>query len=173
MANQKKSTRGFTPSVKLGDATMSRAFSTSPSSTAGFTLLEVLLSVAVIALLAGISMPVYELFYSSNQLDLDTQTVVEQMDRAESYARASVGDSDWGVRLEQGSVILFQGSSYGSGDPDLEESADISPSTTWEGQDEFIFLKYTGLPFKIEDVKIIANEDFRTISVNTNGTISY
>jgi hypothetical protein len=70
-------------------------------------------------------------------------------------------------------VILFQGSSYGSGDPDLEESADISPSTTWEGQDEFIFLKYTGLPFKIEDVKIIANEDFRTISVNTNGTISY
>ena len=64
---------------------------------AGFTLLEVLLSVAIIALIAGIGTPVYQSFQTRNDLDVVTNTVAQSLRRAQVLARASDGDTTWGV----------------------------------------------------------------------------
>ena len=53
---------------------------------AGFTLMEVLLSMAIISILVGLSMPFYESFVRRNDLGLATQTVSAMLRRAETYA---------------------------------------------------------------------------------------
>jgi prepilin-type N-terminal cleavage/methylation domain-containing protein len=50
---------------------------------AGFTLLEMLLSVTIIGMLVGISMPFYESFVRRNDLAIATQTVSTMLRRAE------------------------------------------------------------------------------------------
>ena len=52
-------TKGLTPSVKLGEVPKARDIVASPSSTAGFTLLEILLSVALFGLLVTTLMGAY------------------------------------------------------------------------------------------------------------------
>jgi prepilin-type N-terminal cleavage/methylation domain-containing protein len=57
----------------------------------GFTLIEILLSVALIGILAGLSLPVYQAFQVKNDLSVAVDTVVQSMRRAQMLSRASQG----------------------------------------------------------------------------------
>ena len=58
---------------------------------AGFTVLEILISVAIIAVLLGISMATFVAFRSSQGLDKDTETVVETLEQALRLSRPNRG----------------------------------------------------------------------------------
>ena len=145
-----------------------------PQKTAGFTLLEALLTFALVAVLAGISIPVYQSFQQRNDLDIATNTCVQSLRRAQTLAQAVANDQSWGVYLASGNLTIYQGVNYTSRDPNFDEFFDLPASVSVDSPKEFVFSKVSGLPTAAGNVTLISsNNQTKTITVNSKGTVSY
>jgi prepilin-type N-terminal cleavage/methylation domain-containing protein len=142
----------------------------------GFTLLEMLLSVGLIAALAGMSLPIFASFNNRNDLDIETQSVAGMLRRAETYARTMNGDSSWGVKVQSGSAVLFKGATYATRDTTADET-DAIPATVAVGgtATEVVFAKFTAAPNTSGTITLThtAINDVRTITLNAKGMVDY
>ena len=158
------------------------------SSSKGFTLLELLLCFALIALLLGVSTPIYFSLFSRNDLAVATNEVAQSLGRASFLSAASQGDCAWGVKVIDGSIVIFKGAvvnnvcdaapTYSTRDADYDEIYSIasSVSVNQSGITEVVFYKMTGLPVP-QDIGTITltstNGESKTITINAKGTITY
>ena len=140
----------------------------------GFTLLEVLLSITLIAILAAISVPFYQSFQVRNDLDIATNTVVQALRQAQTLSQAVDQDISWGVKIQIGSIILFKGPNYISRDSSYDEIYDISSGIASSGLDEIVFAKFTGEP-PMTGTTILTSSggEIRNITINSKGMITY
>lgn len=140
----------------------------------GFTLIELLLSVAMISLILGISAPLFQSLQVRNDLDIAGVTFAQTARRAQMLARASDGDTSWGVYISSGSSTLFKGGSYSTRDLAYDEIFTFSTSITPSGLSEIVYTKFTGLPQSTGTVTLTstANET-RILTINAKGTVSY
>lgn len=141
----------------------------------GFTLLEVLLSVAIISLIAGISLPVLGSFNERNNLDVATQGIVSQLRRGQTYARGVNGDSQWGVHVQSGDATLFKGVSYAGRDASFDEITTIPSSITASGTTDILYSKLEATPSTPGTITLTStnNNQSRTITVNAEGMVAY
>lgn len=140
----------------------------------GFILLEVLLSLTVIALLAGVSIPVYRKLQTKNDLDVAITTVVQIGRRAQLRAQAMDGDSNWGIYIQQGSITLFKGDSYFTRDVTVDEVTNILPAITPTGVSEVVFDKFFGEPQITGTITLTSNDnEVRTAVINSKGMFEY
>lgn len=140
----------------------------------GFTLIEVLLSVAIIGILVGLSLPIYQSFQNRNDLDIAAQNVTDTLRRAETYSRAVNGDSQWGVEIQSGAVTLFKGTSFASRNTTYDEAISMSTSISLTGLSEVLFTKVTGAPNTTGSVTLTSsNNDTRTVTINAKGMVDY
>lgn len=140
----------------------------------GFTLIEVLFSVAAIAIIAGISMPIYQSFQVRNDLDIATVTVAQSFRRVQVLSQAVDGDTSWGIKIQSGSITLFKGTSYASRDTTFDEVFDVPTSITPSGISEVVFAKFTGLPQSTGIISLTSNtNETRTITINAKGMVAY
>lgn len=141
---------------------------------AGFSLIELLLSVTIIGILVGLSLPVYNSFAVRNDLDLTGQQVVGALRRAQTYAMGMQSDSAWSVRVEATTVTLFKGTVFGSRDTNYDETISVPGSVTVGGLSEVQFSKLTAAPNTTGSITLTSNaNDSRTITVNAKGRIEY
>lgn len=139
----------------------------------GFTLIEVLLSIALIGLISGIGAIVYQQLQGRNDLDIAVSTVAQNHRRAQVLSRAIEGDATWGVRVDPGNVTLFQGSSFATRNAVFDEVTSISPALGSSGLTEVVFLKLTGLPQSTGTLTFTGTNGVRTLTLNAQGTITY
>ncbi len=139
----------------------------------GFTLLELLLSVAIIGIFAGLSLPVYRTLLSKNDLDIATVTTAQTLRRAQIQSLAVDGDTTWGMKVQSGSIVLFKGASYPARDTVYDESFDIPTTISPSGTTEYVFSKLTGLPQSAGSVNLSTENDNRSVTINEKGTITY
>ncbi|MEI8103724.1 MAG: type II secretion system protein [Candidatus Moraniibacteriota bacterium] len=140
----------------------------------GFTLLEMLLSVALMGALAGLSLPVYQSFQVRNDLDIAATTLAQSIRRAEVLSQGSAGDTTWGVAIQSGSIVIFQGASYAVRDVTWDEVFSVPTSITVTGASEIIFAKVTGLPTTTPTITLSTPiNETRTLTINTYGTVLY
>lgn len=140
----------------------------------GFTLLEVLLSVAVITLISGIFLVVYQAFQVRNDLDIAATTYVHTLRRAQILSQAVDGDMPWGVYIVSGNITLFRGTSYITRESSLDEIFDLPASITPSGISEIVFNKLSGLPQITGSVTLTSNtNETNIITINSKGTIEY
>lgn len=140
----------------------------------GFTLLEVLLSVGIMTLILGISLPLFQGFQTRNDLDLTTQSIVEGLRRAEVYARGSSGDTSWGLHVVAGTATVFRGTSYAARDTTVDETITIPSSMTPSGLGDVIFSRFTGYPNTTGTITLATTaNDSRTVTLNAKGLVSY
>jgi type II secretory pathway pseudopilin PulG len=140
----------------------------------GFTLLEVLLSFAAIAVIAGISIPAYQVFQVRNDLDIAATTLVQTLRRAQLLSQALDNDASWGVALQAGSTTLFQGASYASRDPAFDEVFEVPLSIVPSGLSEVVFLRFTSLPGATGTVTFTSNaNEARVVTINEKGMVEY
>src|SRR5688500_3965785 len=146
----------------------------------GFTLIEVLMSVVIIGMLVGMSLPIYQSFQTRNDLAIATEGVAGMLRRAQTYARgmSNTIQNDtalWGVHVEVGSATLFKGASYAARDTSLDEVMSI-PATFSVAASDVRFSKMYGLPTATGTVATITTNntnDSRTITINAKGMVSY
>jgi len=140
----------------------------------GFTLIEVLLSIAGVAIIAGISIPVYQSFQVRNDLDIATVEIAQSARRTQTLSQAVDGDTSWGIKIQSGSVAVFKGVSYAARDSTFDEVFEVPTSITASGISEIVFAKFTGLPQTTGTITLTSNtNETRTITINAKGMVSY
>ncbi|HEY5695319.1 MAG TPA: prepilin-type N-terminal cleavage/methylation domain-containing protein [Candidatus Saccharimonadales bacterium] len=141
----------------------------------GFTLIEVLLSVGVITLIAGITIPVYLAYANRNDLTEIQYAAASGLRRAATYSRAMNSDSQWGVAVANNAMTLFKGDSYSGRDTTYDESTPLPSTITVSGLTEIIFAKRTGLPNIIGTITLHSNavNESKQITINGKGVVSY
>jgi prepilin-type N-terminal cleavage/methylation domain-containing protein len=110
----------------------------------GFTILEVLISVAIFGLLAGLSTTAYASFAKKQALDAAASTAAAMLRDARAQTIASVGGSQYGVQIEADRFVLFQGSTYSASASTSRAvyfSSRVKASSTAQS---FVFERVTG-----------------------------
>lgn len=141
---------------------------------AGFTLVELLVSIVIIGLLSGLSLPVYASFVRRNDLDLTAQSLVMTLRRAETYARAVNYDSAWSVEIQTASIILFRGTVFGSRNTAFDETIAIPAAITPSGLGEVQFTKFSAAPNTTGTITLTSNaNETRVVTINAKGMVDY
>lgn len=140
----------------------------------GYTLLEVLLSVAIILIMAGLSIPVFQSFQNRNDLGVATEILANNLWRAQIFSANSKEDSQWGIKTGNGKVILFKGNDYQNRDQIFDEIYETSTTLSFSGDQEIIFKKLSGEPDAPKSF-ILTNINGKSIIVlvNEKGTVNY
>ncbi len=140
----------------------------------GFTLLEVLLSLALMSAIVGVSAPIYQSFQVKNDLDLAANAVAAGFRRAQILSLASDGDSSWGVHIAAGSITIFKGASYAGRDSAYDETTVVPGTITPTGLGDAVFARVTGASGAAGTVTLTASTgQVRTVALSAKGTVTY
>lgn len=139
----------------------------------GFTLLELLLCVAIISGLAGLSLPVYRNLIKKNDLDIAVNTVVSSLRRAQVLSQAVDGDTTWGLKTQSGSVVIFKGESFTTRDTNFDETFEVPTTISISGTTEIVFTKFTGFPQSTGTINLSSESDVRSVTINGKGMVDY
>jgi len=139
----------------------------------GFTLLEILLSVGIIALISGITAIVYSSFQVKNNIDLAQIVTAHTLRRAQIQAQTGDGDDTWGVYISSTEIIQFKGASYATRDSAFDEIYDYPSNMNRSGLQEVVFSKVFGKPSTTGTITFTTTNETRNVSVNSMGIVSY
>lgn len=96
----------------------------------GFTLLEILIIVGIVAILAALAIPALHDFQLTSDLENSSQELINTLRLAQQKTIASEGASSWGVYFTTSVLphqyVLFKGDSYLSRDASKDEIHKIS-----------------------------------------------
>jgi len=138
------------------------------------TFLEVMLSVAIIIIMAGASVPVSNYFQNKNEIDAQRNNIVSSLRRAQALAQDMSGDSAWGVRIDLGKITLFQGNNYESRNNSFDEIFDFPQTIIPSGINEIVFSKIWGEPSAFGTITLTGpNNETSQIQINIKGMIDY
>ncbi len=137
----------------------------------GFNLIELMLVVVLIGIITGIFLPTFSRLFYRNNLDSAYQKIKSELYRAQSFARASKNDSDWGVYFNNDEIILFAGTSYTNRDASLDQIEKINNQVNISGLSQIVFEKYSGLTLNPGQIIISHNEESLSIDINEKSLI--
>lgn len=138
----------------------------------GFTLLELLLSISVIAVIGGVGAPIYASLQTHSDLATAAQLITQAARRAQTRAWANEGDSNWGLYLTTGQAVIYKGDSYAGRDSTYDETYTISGSLVITGDSDYLFAKVTGTADAAGTI-ILTSLDSSTapITIGANGQV--
>ena len=139
----------------------------------GFTLIEVLLVFALIAVVSAVMAPLAVDYQRRNDVDTFQVTFVQALRRAQQLSMSGEGDSQWGVIAASGDVTVFKGSTFSGHDANYDEIYNISDAVVQTGQVEYDFAKITGLPAQTGTATFTDGSYQKTVVVNAKGVVNY
>lgn len=140
----------------------------------GFTLLEIILSIALIGILAASSLFALQNFQINNDLDAALANIIQSLRRAQLLSESVSGDSKWGVKIFSDKVVVFKGDNYTERDSSRDEIVEFSSPLSTSGLGEIIFDKFSGEPSATGLITIIAASGAtREVDVQSKGQLSY
>ncbi len=175
MKNKKNLQQGFTPIVDFGNATKSRAKSALPKFTTGFTLIEIIVYVALFGIMiGGIITSVYDLSQSSDNTDTkvtageEINFLIRKLDWLLVGAKGSsvvVSDSGKEISFKNPSLsanTIVLRLNVTTNDIEIEKDGKISALTTKN-------VKVENLQFSYSSKKIVSTSiKINGIEINTS-----
>lgn len=141
----------------------------------GFTLIEVIIVMALITLLAILAMPVGIDFYHDEIIERDTELLKTNLEKIRDFAKTGRLDSSWSIKFEGNKYILFKGDDFNARNKDYDKDFKLpSGMDISSGEDPLVFEKISGKPSIIEEltIGITYQERERDIKVDTEGLIT-
>jgi Tfp pilus assembly protein FimT len=139
--------------------------------TGGFTLFELLLTISLLAALAGgIAFATNE-FRSAHDLRLASSIVEHSVRNAKLYAHSGRNNDSWGVKILPSGATLFQGNSYTSRTQSTDESILFPSSVDISGIEEIVFNRISETPSSSGTITLSNTSGNTTLTVNTHGII--
>ncbi len=146
---------------------------------AGFTLIEIIIVVAIIALASVATAPLGINFYQSQNITGIQSGLVEVLGRARSQSATQLNDSQYSLYMATStslSYTLFKGSDWATHVTTLDEPYQVPSGTTitFPGASTYIrFAKHTGLPtVATGTIRISRDGLVRTITLDDFGNVS-
>ena len=140
----------------------------------GFSLVELVIVIAIFAILAGVGDSVYYNFKTKNSLEVSTNSFVQALRHAQINSEQVEGDSVWGTAIFSDKVVVFKGASYISRDTFSDQIADFPSGISVGGLSEIVFEKTTGWSSNVGTTTITnSNGEVKNIFINEKGTITY
>lgn len=141
---------------------------------AGFSLIEVLLSVVIISVLTGLSLPVFNSFQTRSDLDMTAQQIASALRRGQVYSRGNSGNSQWGVHVTSTDVTLFKGATYAGRDTAYDEATAVPANISTTIPSDIMFSVPAGTPTASASMTLTSNtNETRTITINAKGMVNY
>lgn len=139
----------------------------------GFTLVEILLVLAIITLVAGSGFFVLSNLVATDVRDATAELIIQGMRRAQFSAAHMRNDDAWGVFVASTSATVFRGNDAGARDIAYDESFVFPDTVTVGGISHVVFGKGTGVPVATATISITFRDESRFVVVNEAGAISY
>lgn len=139
----------------------------------GFTLMEIMIVLAIMLILAAASAPFYSFFQSFGALNSSKQEVLENIRLTRSKALAGENNSSFGVYFSSNKYTIYQGDSYVARDQSQDFINELPAGISFSGLSEIRFTLKTGLPSIAGTLTMTNASDNSTssISVNSAGLI--
>ena len=141
----------------------------------GFTLLEIIIVIAIMVVISAISVSTYTSLRARQAVLKDTDSIVSIMERAKSMSSNRKNDSSYGVKFSSSTAILFSGSSFASGNKvseyDLDVSVKVSSVSLSSNNTEISFDKITGTPNATGTIVVSANSYSKIVTIFGTGII--
>jgi len=149
----------------------------------GFTILELVLAIAVLTIVVSTSFITLANFFSSTALDTTNSNIVHFLRKAKANSVYRLNDGSWGVYFYDGggngsSMTLFKGSTYSSRDQIFDDEYEIPGAVTFQNISlagvgtEVVFEMITGETSNTGSIQIQdENSNSYSITVNSLGNI--
>ena len=112
----------------------------------GFTLIELMVVVALIFLLSGLILPTSYSFLQKSEIRDQLRNVESSLRKAQAVSITDRGDSSSGIKFSQTNYILFEGESYLNRREAMDTVFNFPVAISVAGAQEVVFQKTTGLP---------------------------
>jgi prepilin-type N-terminal cleavage/methylation domain-containing protein len=150
---------------------------THPSHTRGFSLIELMVVIAISVLLMGISLGVFSALTQRQTVEKSTENVYAVIQEARNKTILGENGSQYGVRFASSSITFFQGTGY---DPSnvsnvttvLNPRTEISSINLTGGTTTIVYSKLTGRPNATGTIQLILKSNstlFETITIHGSG----
>ncbi|HZS43284.1 MAG TPA: prepilin-type N-terminal cleavage/methylation domain-containing protein [Candidatus Paceibacterota bacterium] len=121
------------------------------NSKAGFTILEILMVVVILAILVGISYTAFNNLNSSEALDTETNTILSMIERARERTISSENSIEYGVHFASTTAVLFVGKTYSAGSStsetkNINSKVKVNSINLTGGVADIYFNKLSGKP---------------------------
>ncbi|MEA3398169.1 MAG: type II secretion system protein [Patescibacteria group bacterium] len=150
----------------------------------GFTIIEILVSIFVLAALFTVSVPLFRKLDANSALDESVEIISAALKQAQKRTIASQMQNNWGVYLATSTTphqaIIFLGSNYASRDANYDKARALSGDTlitaiSPDDMREIIFERINGKASSSASIRVELAKDaskFATIFLNESGQIS-
>jgi prepilin-type N-terminal cleavage/methylation domain-containing protein len=146
----------------------------------GFTLVEMLVVLAIIAILLLIATPQFNKFRQAEVLNAASRDVLSSLEKARSNTLSSVNSSEYGVHFQSDQVIIFKGLTYSVGavtneSISISEPASITNVTLGGvsgSTGNVYFNRLYGAPSTTGTVTISTSSLSKTITISATGAAS-
>ena len=146
----------------------------------GFTALELLMVVAIMALLAAIIISPFAAFRNSKVLDTASEQSLALLSEARGNTLSAKDGYQYGVHFEASQIVLYRGATYSGVDVNnkavvLDGALEVSSIALAGGGSDVLFEKLTGKTLKGGTVVIRVKSDTsktRTITITGTGIAS-
>ncbi len=140
----------------------------------GFTLVELMLSIALIVVVAAFSIPLTLKWHNSTNLSLAAQAVALSARRAQLLSQSMKEDSVWGVKIDELGSTVFKGSAYSSRDSAYDELSSFNSIQSISGNTEIVFTAPSGNPTSNATLVLYDSQNASsTILINRLGFVLY
>lgn len=137
----------------------------------GFGLIELLLVIAIVAVLATATTPFLSTFLVRNNWHVAVDRVVSEISKAQGYAmdgKVVGGSKVWGVCITGNTFRMFNGSCAA---PNLWEDYVFPGGVTISGIGEVVFDNLRGEPSSVTLINISSAVGSSTVSINAAGMV--
>lgn len=139
----------------------------------GFSIIEILITLAIVAMFSAISISSYQSLNARNNLNIAVIDTVESIRNAKVMAEGGKYDSDTGVHVSNNAVTIFSGTNYSSRDASKDQIFNLPKGITSSGLSDVVFTKIIGKTSNVGDIILSNVSGSKTLTINYYGTISY
>lgn len=139
----------------------------------GFTIIELILVIAIISTVALLSSPFYSRFLLQNAVDNTVDQLSGSLRKAQVYSMMGKQSSAWSVNFSSNTITLYKGASFVARNPAFDEKFSVNPNVTISGMTDISYAKVTGLPTPTTaTITISSGANSKTVTINSQGVVS-